>query len=56
MRRRRSDPLSAVPRWTYPQCGFIHTAADLVRSDNHNFQCKAYGKPFDSGRADKLAG
>ena len=46
-------PRYDIPKriWTCPHCGFIHTAADLLRLDSNRFQCKGCGKPFPSGRA-----
>src|SRR5271166_3618836 len=31
-------------------CGFVHTAADLLRLDSHRFQCKSCGKSFPSSQ------
>ena len=31
-------------------CGFVHTAADLLRLDSHRLQCKSCGKSFPSSQ------
>ena len=41
------------PTWTCPHCGFVHSAADLMRLDSERFQCKRCGKPFPTGQADE---
>ena len=36
------------PTWTCPHCGFVHTAADLMRLDSDQFCCKSCGKPLQT--------
>ena len=35
-----------VPTWECPHCHFIHHAADIVRLDFDNLQCKHCGRAF----------
>src|SRR5262245_61168898 len=35
-----------VGTWTCPYCGYEHRAADLLRLDNDNLQCRGCGKAF----------
>src|SRR5664280_1475507 len=46
---RKSRHEIPAPTWTCPHCGFVHTAADLMRLDGNRFQCKSCGKSFPSG-------
>ena len=39
--------------WTCPHCGFVHTAADLMRLDSNRFPSKGCGRPFPSGRPEE---
>jgi transcription elongation factor Elf1 len=32
------------PTWNCPHCGFVHSAADIVRLDDERLRCKQCGK------------
>jgi hypothetical protein len=34
--------------WTCPHCGFVHRAADLLRLDSDNLQCRQCKQGFQA--------
>ena len=51
MRRNRYN----IPRptWTCPHCGFVHSAADIVRINNYQLRCKQCQKAFTPPSAER---
>ena len=43
-RQRRYDV--PVPTWKCPHCGFVHHAADLLRLNFDELQCRSCGRAF----------